>query len=117
MRIDLHTHSNLSDGTDTPSALVDRAQAVGLDVVALTDHDTFAGLDEAVARGAEIGVRVVRGMELSCTRDGQSVHLLAYAADPEAPGLAAELARVRGGRLGRRCGGGEKLAGLGVPGT
>ena len=117
MRIDLHTHSSVSDGTDTPSALVDRAKQVGLDVVALTDHDTFAGLDEAVSRGEQIGLRVVRGMELSCTRVGQSVHLLAYGADPAFPELAAELARVRGGRMGRLAGVLHRLVELGVPVT
>ena len=82
MRIDLHTHSNVSDGTDTPAELVAAAAAAGLDVVALTDHDTFDGLDRAVAAGREHGVEVVRGMELSCSRQGASVHLLAYGADP-----------------------------------
>src|ERR671916_894536 len=115
MRIDLHTHSTISDGTDTPAALVDRARAVGLDVVALTDHDTFAGLDEAATRGEQVGVQVVRGMELSCTRVGQSVHLLAYGADPDAPALAAELEKVRGGRMGRLAGVLARLAELGVP--
>jgi predicted metal-dependent phosphoesterase TrpH len=117
MRIDLHTHSSLSDGTDTPSGLVDQARQVGLDVIALTDHDTFAGLDEAVSRGEQIGVRVVRGMELSCSRGGQSVHLLAYEADPASPGLAAEMAKVRGGRMGRLAGVLQRLAELGVPVT
>jgi 3',5'-nucleoside bisphosphate phosphatase len=117
MRIDLHTHSSVSDGTDTPSELVGRAAAVGLDIVALTDHDTFDGLDEAVAEGERIGVQVVRGMELSCSRRGDSVHLLAYGADPAHEGLAGEMARVRGGRLGRLAGVLMKLAELGVPVT
>jgi predicted metal-dependent phosphoesterase TrpH len=117
MRIDLHTHSSLSDGTDTPSGLVDQARQVGLDVIALTDHDTFAGLDEAVSRGEQVGVRVIRGMELSCSRGGQSVHLLAYEADPASPGLAAEMAKVRGGRMGRLAGVLQRLAELGVPVT
>jgi predicted metal-dependent phosphoesterase TrpH len=115
MRIDLHTHSLLSDGTDTPSALVGKARAVGLDVVGLTDHDTFDGLDEAVAEGERLGVHVVRGMELSCSRRGSSVHVLAYGADPANPGLASEMARVRDGRLGRLTGVLAKLAELGVP--
>jgi 3',5'-nucleoside bisphosphate phosphatase len=115
MRIDLHTHSSVSDGTDTPSELVDKARAVGLDVVGLTDHDTFDGLDEAVAEGVRVGVHVVRGMELSCSRRGSSVHVLAYGADPASPGLAAEMARVRDGRLGRLAGVLAKLAELGVP--
>ena len=115
MRIDLHTHSSFSDGTDTPSELVGKARAVGLDVVGLTDHDTFDGLGEAVAVGERLGVHVVRGMELSCSRRGSSVHVLAYGADATGPALAAEMARVRDGRLGRLAGVLAKLAELGVP--
>ena len=115
MRIDLHTHSSVSDGTDAPAELVRKALAVGLDVVALTDHDTFDGLDEAVAEGERLGLGVVRGMELSCSRRGSSVHVLAYGVDPASPGLAAEMARVRDGRLGRLAGVLRKLAALGVP--
>jgi 3',5'-nucleoside bisphosphate phosphatase len=115
MRIDLHTHSSVSDGTDTPAELVRKARAVGLDVVALTDHDTFDGLDEAAAEGERLGILLVRGMELSCSRRGDSVHVLAYGADPTNPALAAEMARVRDGRLGRLAGVLAKLAELGVP--
>jgi predicted metal-dependent phosphoesterase TrpH len=115
MRIDLHTHSSVSDGTDTPAELVHKARAVGLDVVALTDHDTFDGLDEAATEGERLGILLVRGMELSCSRRGDSVHVLAYGADPASPGLAAEMARVRDGRLGRLAGVVAKLAELGVP--
>ncbi|MBA3529827.1 MAG: PHP domain-containing protein [Propionibacteriaceae bacterium] len=117
MRIDLHTHSRISDGTDTPAELVRKAAAAGLDVVALTDHDTFDGLDEAVAEGERTDVQVVRGMELSCSRAGSSVHLLAYGADPTSPELSAEMVRVRGGRTGRLGPVLEKLAALGVPVT
>jgi predicted metal-dependent phosphoesterase TrpH len=115
MRIDLHTHSSVSDGTDTPEELVRKAAAAGLDVVALTDHDTFDGLNVAVAEGHRIGVQVLRGMELSCSRGGDSVHLLAYGADPLNADLVAELALVRGGRKGRLTGVLMKLAELGVP--
>src|SRR4029453_7946815 len=115
MRIDLHTHSSVSDGTDTPAELVRKARAVGLDVVALTDHDTFDGLDEAAAEGERLGILLVRGMELSCSRRGDSVHVLAYGADPASAALAAEMARVRDGRLGRLAGVLAKLAELGVP--
>jgi 3',5'-nucleoside bisphosphate phosphatase len=115
MRIDLHTHSLVSDGTDAPAELVHKAQVARLDVVALTDHDTFDGLDEAAAAGERLGVRVVRGMELSCSRQGNSVHVLAYGADPASPDLSAEMARVRDGRLGRLGGVLAKLAALGVP--
>jgi 3',5'-nucleoside bisphosphate phosphatase len=115
MRIDLHTHSSVSDGTDTPAELVRKAHAVGLDVVALTDHDTFDGLDEAAAESERLGILLVRGMELSCSRGGDSVHVLAYGVDPANPALAAEMARVRDGRLGRLAGVLAKLAELGVP--
>jgi 3',5'-nucleoside bisphosphate phosphatase len=115
MRIDLHTHSSVSDGTDTPEELVRKAAAAGLDVVALTDHDTFDGLPAAVAEGQRIGVQVLRGMELSCSRRGDSVHLLAYGVDPLNADLVAEMALVRGGRKGRLAGVLTKLAELGVP--
>ena len=115
MRIDLHTHSNVSDGTDTPAELVVAARDAGLDVVALTDHDTFDGLDRALAAGREHGVEVVRGMELSCSRQGQSVHLLAYGVDPDAAALASEMVRVREGRTNRLRPVLDLLADLGVP--
>ncbi len=114
MRIDLHTHSTVSDGTDSPTELVRAAARAGLDVVALTDHDAFDGLEEAEAAGVEAGVSVFRGMELSCSRQGQSVHLLAYGADPDHPGLSAEMQRVRGGRTARLLPVLAKLAELGV---
>jgi 3',5'-nucleoside bisphosphate phosphatase len=115
MRIDLHTHSSVSDGTDTPAELMRNARQAGLDVIGLTDHDTFDGLDEAAVEGERQGVQLVRGMELSCSRQGSSVHVLAYGADPDSPGLAAEMGLVRDGRLGRLAGVLAKLAALGVP--
>jgi 3',5'-nucleoside bisphosphate phosphatase len=117
MRIDLHTHSRISDGTDSPAELVGKAREAKLDVVALTDHDTFDGLDEAVREGERLGVEVVRGMELSCARRGSSVHLLAYGVDPDHPALAEEMVRVRGGRTDRLRPVLAKLAELGVPVT
>src|SRR5215213_5171414 len=112
MRIDLHSHSSVSDGTDTPEELVRKAAAAGLDVVALTDHDTFDGLNAAVAEGQRIGVQVLRGMELSCSRRGDSVQRLAYGVDPLNAGLLAEMALGRGGRMGRLTGVWRKLAEL-----
>jgi hypothetical protein len=101
MRIDLHTHSTASDGTLTPAALVGAAVLAGLDVVALTDHDTTAGWAPAVA-GLPPGLTLVRGAELSCrwygVSPGIALHLLAYLFDPDEPALVAELARVRLGR-------------------
>ena len=68
MRIDLHTHSDVSDGTDAPGALVRAAAAAGLDVLGLTDHDTTAGWDEAAQAADEEGIGLVRGLELSTDR-------------------------------------------------
>ena len=84
-------------------------------MVALTDHDTFDGLPEATAAGERIGIEVVPGLELSCSREHQSVHLLAYGADPADPALAEEMALVRDGRTGRLRPVLVKLAELGVP--
>lgn len=102
MRIDLHTHSNRSDGTDTPAELVRNAAEVAhLDVVALTDHDATTGWDEAQAEADRVGVRLVRGIEISTRFQGESVHLLGYEFDPEHPALVAELQRVLDGRDNR----------------
>ena len=102
MRIDLHTHSNRSDGTDSPAELVRNAAEVArLDVVALTDHDATTGWDEAQAEADRIGIRLVRGIEISTRYQGESVHLLGYEFDPEHPALVAELRRVLDGRDNR----------------
>ena len=104
MLIDLHTHSTASDGTESPADLIASAAAAGVDVLAITDHDTAAGWPEAAAAAARHGVALVRGAELSCTAGGISVHLLGYLFDPEAPALVAEsvAARVSRERRARR---------------
>ncbi|MER5973946.1 PHP domain-containing protein [Streptomyces sp. NPDC002055] len=110
MRIDLHTHSTASDGTDTPAELVRNAAAAGLDVVALTDHDTVGG--HAAAKAAlPPGLTLVTGAELSCRlapasleadeRDGIGLHMLAYLFDPDEPDLARERELVRDDRVPR----------------
>ena len=115
-RADLHCHSSVSDGTRPPAEVIGRAAAAGLDVVALTDHDTVAGLAEA--RGAlPPGLTLVPGMELSCRRDGHSVHLLAYLFDPEHPGLAAQCQAIRAARVDRARAMVARLAELGAPVT
>jgi predicted metal-dependent phosphoesterase TrpH len=110
-RIDLHTHSTASDGTLTPAKLMAAAAEAGLDVIAITDHDTTGGW-EAAAAARPAGLTVVRGAELSCRWYGTDpaipLHLLAYLFDPQEPELAAELARVRADRELR----GEKIVGL-----
>ncbi|NEK85341.1 PHP domain-containing protein [Blastococcus saxobsidens] len=105
MRIDLHTHSSVSDGTETPAELLASARAAGLDVVALTDHDTTGGWAAAEA-ARPAGLTVVPGMELSCRwfpsdQPPISVHLLGYLFDPLHPAFAAERARLRDERLSR----------------
>jgi predicted metal-dependent phosphoesterase TrpH len=114
VRIDLHTHSNRSDGTESPADLVKRAQAEGIDVLGLTDHDTTEGWDEAVDVAAHTGMRLVRGIEVSCTFAGYGVHLLAYLPDPTYPPLARELQRVLDGRNSRLPATLERLRALGI---
>ena len=101
-RIDLHTHSNRSDGTFEPAEVVRLAAERALDVVALTDHDTTDGLAEALATGSVVGVEVVPGVEFSAEFDGNSVHVLCYWMDPQDAALQLELRRLREERF-RRC--------------
>ena len=97
-RIDLHCHSTASDGTLTPAELVIAGAKAGLDVMAITDHDTTGGW-AAAAEARPDGLRLVRGAELSCRWYGAQpsipLHMLAYLFDPDEPALAADLARVR----------------------
>ncbi|MGW3629041.1 PHP domain-containing protein [Streptomyces sp. NPDC005122] len=116
MRIDLHAHSNASDGTDSPADLVRNAAAAGLDVVALTDHDTTRGHAAAAAALPE-GLTLVAGAELSCRLDGISMHLLAYLFDPAEPELLAERELIRDDRVPRARSMVAKLRELGVPVT
>ncbi|MEU1475665.1 PHP domain-containing protein [Streptomyces sp. NPDC005760] len=116
MRVDLHCHSTASDGTDTPAELVRNAAAAGLDVVALTDHDTTRGYAEALA-ALPAGLTLVTGAELSCRIDGVSMHMLAYLFDPEEPALLAERELVRDDRVPRARAMVARLQELGVPVT
>jgi 3',5'-nucleoside bisphosphate phosphatase len=119
MRIDLHVHSNASDGTDTPRDVVAAAAAAGLDVVALTDHDTTAGWDEARAARPD-GLILVPGVEFSCVhqeQDGRhvSLHLLGYLFDPHDAALHAEWQQLRHRRRARGKTIVDKLAADGYP--
>jgi len=98
VRIDLHTHSSASDGTQSPADVMRSAAEAGLDVVALTDHDTTASWAEAAAAAEGYRIALVRGIEISCQHEGISIHLLGYLQDPAAPGLLEELARSRESR-------------------
>ena len=117
MRIDLHTHTDRSDGTVTPAELVREAVAAGLDVLGLTDHDTAAGWDEARAEAAAHGLRLVEGMEISCRHAGRSAHLLGYLPDPGHPPLVTALDEVLRGRDERMPRIVAKLQELGYPVT
>ena len=99
-RIDLHTHTTASDGTTPPEELVRAASDAGLDAVAVTDHDTIDGWDRA-ADALPAGLSLVRGAELSCSRDGISLHLLAYLFDPSYPPLAERMDALRESRIAR----------------
>ncbi|HEX9538615.1 MAG TPA: PHP domain-containing protein [Streptosporangiaceae bacterium] len=100
MRIDLHSHSTASDGTDPPAEVMRRARVAGLDVIALTDHDTLAGHDEA-REALPDGLTLVGGMEMSCSLGDRSVHMLAFLTDPADQDLAAELQAITTDRLRR----------------
>jgi predicted metal-dependent phosphoesterase TrpH len=104
--IDLHTHSNASDGTDSPAALIDKAIERGINVLALTDHDTVAGWNEAISalsshpRGSQI--KLVLGSEISCQdKDGTSIHMLGLLFDESHQPLISELEKTRENRLTR----------------
>ncbi|MGM9670830.1 MAG: PHP domain-containing protein [Oscillospiraceae bacterium] len=99
--IDLHVHTLASDGSDTPAEVVRKAAELGLRAVAVTDHDTFAGLPEAIEAGARYGVEVVPGVELSTIYDGVEVHVLGYYMDAGHPRLRAMMARATAERNAR----------------
>lgn len=102
--IDLHSHSTASDGTLTPAELLARARDQSVDVLALTDHDTTSGLDEAARAAAEHGVELVPGIELSTQWSGRNIHVVGLGIDPSAPVLQAliqELGTIRAARVER----------------
>jgi predicted metal-dependent phosphoesterase TrpH len=110
MSLDLHTHSTASDGTLAPRALVERAAAAGVEVLALTDHDTLAGLAEAKAAAVRLGIVLIPGAELSVTWSGRTIHILGLNLDPDSAPLNAGLERLlayrdwRAEEIGRRLG-------------
>ena len=124
--IDLHCHTTVSDGGDSPTELLDKAAAAGLKVIAVTDHDNDSGCDEAVARGREVGVEVIRGVEISCDvedlsdlgytpEDRPTMHLLGYFIPEGDNLLSSTLADLRYHRANRNKIMVERLNELGVP--
>ena len=104
--IDLHAHSNRSDGKDSPAELVENAALAGVSVLAITDHDTTAGWDEAISAGRRHQVRIIPGIEVSTRQivgDDRSisVHILAYLPNPSHPELTLELEKTRNSRITR----------------
>lgn len=116
LHYDLHMHSTASDGTLEPAALVEAVAAAGVDVCALTDHDTLDGLPVAAARAASLGLRFVPGVEISVSWGGQTIHMLGLGVDDKAEALQAGLARLSEFRVWRAEEIGRRLARAGIGG-
>lgn len=101
LRLDLHVHSTASDGTLSPSAVVQLAAEAYLQIIALTDHDTTQGIDEALAASEATGVEVVPGVELSTSVDAGELHMLGYLIDYHQSALVSRLAEFQQARRGR----------------
>jgi predicted metal-dependent phosphoesterase TrpH len=113
-RIDLHTHSNCSDGSLSPRELVQLAKKRELRAIALTDHDTVAGVAEAVAAGKELGVEVVPGVEISAQYPPGTMHILGYCFSPSQPELLKALKKLQKARAARNPKIIERLQALGL---
>jgi predicted metal-dependent phosphoesterase TrpH len=114
--IDLHTHSTVSDGTDPPERIVELAVEAGCSAVALTDHDSLAGIGAARTRAAALGITFVPGCEVSCAPVGHGgMHVLVYFVDDDDTPLGRELERLRSDRRNRNLALADRLAGLGIP--
>ncbi len=114
---DLHCHSTCSDGQLSPADLVRRARERHVEVLALTDHDTLNGLPDAAATAAEVGIRLIPGIEFSCRWEGRGVHVVGLNFDPEHPQLLQAVAQQEQTRWERAQLIGEKLAKLGIEGA
>jgi hypothetical protein len=101
VRIDLHTHTTASDGSLTPEELVRLAKQQGVSTLAVTDHDTIAGLPQAMAEGEQVGVDVIPGIEISCLYGETELHILGYFINPDDPRLGPALAQYRASREDR----------------
>lgn len=93
--VDLHVHSNASDGTFSPSQVVELAKNAGLDAFALTDHDTTAGVPEALEKGRDLNIEVIPGIDVSSSFDGTEIHILGLFVNSDDPVLAAMLEKMR----------------------
>jgi len=117
MNVDLHCHSNVSDGALPPAEVARRAARAGVQVWALTDHDELGGLDEAREAAAAEGMQFVAGVEISVTWRGGTVHVVGLRIDASHPELLGGLEQVRGGRLARAHAIADELAKVGIEGA
>jgi 3',5'-nucleoside bisphosphate phosphatase len=117
LNVDLHCHSTVSDGFLSPAALVQRAARNGVEMLALTDHDELGGLAEAREAAADVGLRLIDGVEISVSWGNETVHIVGLDIDPEDAGLRAGLTSVRAGRDGRAVRIGKELERVGIRGT
>ncbi|HZX17933.1 MAG TPA: PHP domain-containing protein [Pseudomonas sp.] len=117
MDVDLHCHSTASDGALAPAVVVARAFERGVRLLALTDHDTLDGLDEAGAAAQALGMQLVNGIELSCTWGGATIHVLGYAFNRDAPALQQAIAELHEGRWLRAAEISKRLEAKGMPGA
>ncbi|MEJ7138906.1 PHP domain-containing protein [Amphibiibacter pelophylacis] len=116
-RPDLHCHSVFSDGTQTPEALADMARSNGVDLWALTDHDTVDGIALARAAAREAGIAFLSGVEISVSLMNETVHIVGLGVDENHPGLLTGLAHIRHDRLARAQRMADGLAEAGIPGA
>lgn len=117
MTVDLHCHSTASDGALAPAVVVARAHERGVRLLALTDHDTLEGLDEAQTAANALDMQLVSGIELSCTWGGATIHVLGYAFARDAPALCQAIAELHEGRWLRAAEIGKRLEAKGMPGA
>ncbi|MDP2785151.1 MAG: 3',5'-nucleoside bisphosphate phosphatase [Sulfurimicrobium sp.] len=116
-KIDLHSHSTVSDGTYTPTELVRYAAAQGVEVMALTDHDDLGGLEEARVAAGEQGIRLVNGVEISVSWNGRTIHIVGLRVDPGHAELQSGLENIRAGRLTRAAAIAAELDKVGISGS
>ena len=117
MTVDLHCHSTASDGALAPAVVVARAFERGVRLLALTDHDTLEGLDEARSAANSLDMQLINGIELSCTWGGATIHVLGYGFAAEAPALQKAISDLHSGRWQRAEEIARRLALKGMPGA
>ena len=117
LQFDCHSHSTFSDGTLAPTELVNRAKSRGVKYLALTDHDTTAGLQEARSTAENIGIQLIPGIEISTTWENQCFHIVGLGIDPNHPPLVKGIATLRDTRESRAREMGRRLEKKGIPGA